>query len=151
MSRPCACVQGVLQPFVRRAGHTPSNLPRTHSCAEPDQLSPGLSRYCDRVFDEAVIEEAGRRLSEAAPQAQVILFGSHARDEAGPRSDLDFLVIEPSVEDVVEESYRLRQALRGMLVAADIIVVSEAEAKAWGNVHGTVIHAALSEGRLLAA
>jgi predicted nucleotidyltransferase len=104
------------------------------------------------VFDEALIAEAGKRLLRAAPpQTRVILFGSHARSEAGKHSDLDFLVIEPSVEDVIDESVRLRRALRGLVIAADIIVVSEDEAEAWGDVHGTVIHAALAEGRPLAA
>jgi hypothetical protein len=32
---------------------------------------------------ENLIAEAGRRLAEAAPDARVILFGSHARGEAG--------------------------------------------------------------------
>jgi hypothetical protein len=45
-----------------------------------------------------VIEEAARRLSQGAPGARVILFGSHARGDAGSRSDLDFLVAEPEVE-----------------------------------------------------
>ncbi len=104
------------------------------------------------VFDDTVIAEAGRRLLDAAPAGtRVVLFGSHARGEAGRHSDLDFLVIEPSVDDTIGESVRLRRALRGLLVAADIIVVSEDEAEAWRDVHGTVIHAALSEGRPLAA
>jgi uncharacterized protein len=104
------------------------------------------------VFDEALIEEAGRRLSEAAPpRTRVILFGSHARGQAGPHSDLDFLVIEPEVEDAIEESVRLRRTLRGLDVFADVVVVSEDEAEAWGDVYGSVIHAALSEGRPLAA
>jgi uncharacterized protein len=104
------------------------------------------------VFDEAVITEAGRRLLEAAPpQTRVILFGSHARGEAGKHSDLDFLVIEPSVENVAEETYRLRCTLRGLDVFADVVLVSEDEAKTWGGVYGTVIHAALAEGRPLAA
>jgi hypothetical protein len=30
---------------------------------------------------------------------------------------------------------------------ADIVLVSEDEAKTWGDVYGTVIHAALAEGR----
>lgn len=104
------------------------------------------------MFDEAVIAESGRRLAAAAPpRSRVILFGSHARGDAGRHSDLDFLVIEPNVEDVVEESVRLRRALRGLLIAADIVVVSEDEASAWRDVHGSVIHAALAEGRPLAA
>jgi predicted nucleotidyltransferase len=104
------------------------------------------------MFDDAVIQEAGRRLLEAAPpETRVILFGSHARGDADRHSDLDFLVIEPSVEDVVEETYRLRRTLRGLDVFADVVLVTEEEAQAWGDVYGTVIHAALSEGRPLAA
>jgi len=101
------------------------------------------------VFDDAVIEEAGRRLLQAAPAgSRVILFGSHARGEAGEHSDLDFLVIEPSVEDWGRESVRLHRALqRG--VYADIIVVSEDSVREWRDVYGTVIHAALGEGRPL--
>ena len=41
-------------------------------------------------------------MAAAAPDAQVILFGSHARGEAGPHSDADFLVIEPEVDDEVD-------------------------------------------------
>jgi uncharacterized protein len=104
------------------------------------------------MFDEAVIREAARRLLDAAPAgAQVVLFGSHARGDANDRSDLDFLVIEPTVQDTINESVRLRRALRGMLVAADIVVVSDEEADAWRDVYGSVVHAALSEGRQPAA
>jgi len=103
------------------------------------------------MVDEAVIREAGRRLAAATPRARVILFGSHARGEAGPHSDLDFLVVEPVVEAGGEESVRLRRTLRGLGIAADILVVSEREAEEWRDVRGSVIHAALSEGRELAA
>jgi predicted nucleotidyltransferase len=104
------------------------------------------------MVDDVVIKEAGRRILEAAPpETRVILFGSHARGEAGEHSDLDFLVIEPSVEDVVKETYRLRCTLDELDVFADVVLVSANEAKAWGDVYGTVIHAALSEGRPLAA
>ena len=103
------------------------------------------------MFDETLVAEAGRRLSEAAPEARVILFGSHARGDAGPRSDLDFLVVEPSVDDPTEESVRLRRTLRGLGLVADVVVVSEREAEDWRDVRGSLIHAALSEGRPLAA
>jgi predicted nucleotidyltransferase len=103
------------------------------------------------MFDDTLIAEAGRRLAEAAPRARVILFGSHARGDAGPHSDLDFLVVEPSVDDATEESVRLRRTLRGLGLFADVIVVSERDAEKWGDVRGSLIHAALSEGRPLAA
>jgi hypothetical protein len=57
----------------------------------------------------------------------VILFGSHAQGEANEHSDLDFLVIEPSVHDMIDESVRLRRALSGLDVFADVVVVSEDE------------------------
>jgi uncharacterized protein len=104
------------------------------------------------VFDDAVIREAGRRILRAAPPgSRVILFGSHARAEAGEHSDLDLLVIEPEVEDRGSESVRLRRTLRGLGAAADVIVVSENSVREWRDVYGTVIHSALSEGRELAA
>jgi uncharacterized protein len=81
------------------------------------------SRYRERVIDEVTIDEAARRLSGASPPGtRVILFGSHARGEAGKHSDLDFLVIEPEVANAAEESVRLRRTLRGLLFAADVIV-----------------------------
>jgi predicted nucleotidyltransferase len=128
---------------------------RARSASPLDAVSkPCVSgpRYRERVFDEAVIAEAGRRLAKAAPpRSRVILFGSHARGEADKHSDLDFLVIEPSVKDVVEETYRLRCALDDLDVFADIVLVSDDEARAWGGVYGSMIRAALAEGRPLAA
>jgi predicted nucleotidyltransferase len=104
------------------------------------------------VFDEAVIQEAGRRLLKAAPPGtKVILFGSHARGDAGEHSDLDFLVIEPAVGDPIRESVRLDGTLTGMLVPADIVVVSQDSVREWRDVYGTVINAALHEGIELAA
>ncbi len=117
------------------------------------RLHPGIaSRYRERVIDDAIIDEARRRLSGACPPGtRVILFGSHARGEAGSHSDLDFLVIEPDVENAAEESVRLRGTLRGLLVAADVIVASEQRVRDWREVKGSLIHAALAEGRELAA
>jgi uncharacterized protein len=104
------------------------------------------------MFDDAVIQEAARRILRAAPpDTRVILFGSHARGEAGEHSDLDFLVIEPEVEDRGKESVRLRRTLRGLGAAADVIAVSEESVREWRDVYGTVINSALREGRELAA
>jgi predicted nucleotidyltransferase len=110
-------------------------------------------------IDEATINEAGKRLVGASPVGtRVILFGSHARGEASRNSDLDFLVIEPSVEHPASESVRLRRVLGDLVVAADVIVVSEQRAASseqrvdeWRDVRGSLIHAALAERRELAA
>lgn len=100
------------------------------------------------VVPDDVIELAGRRLVAAARQpARVLLFGSHARGDAGPDSDLDFLVIERDVPNRHAEMARLTRELRSFGVPVDVLVVSEAYVEEWGNVINTVVHAALTEGR----
>ena len=59
------------------------------------------------------IEEAVRRIAEAAHPLKVILFGSRARGSASPESDLDLLVIEREVPDRYVEMIRLNGVLRG--------------------------------------
>jgi uncharacterized protein len=99
-----------------------------------------------------VIELAGRRLAAAArAPARVVLFGSHARGDAGPNSDLDFLVIERDVPNRHAEMVRLEREVRSLGVPIDIVVVSEAYAAEWADVKNSIVHAALSEGRELAA
>jgi len=98
---------------------------------------------------ESLIEEAGRRLAEAAPDARVILFGSHARGEAGPDSDLDLLVIEPEFESRRAEFVRLREELWGLKVAVDLVLVSDQHVEEWGHFEGTMLNEALCKGRVL--
>jgi predicted nucleotidyltransferase len=102
-----------------------------------------------RVVDETLIAEAGRRLAAAAPDSQVILFGSHALGEADPHSDVNFLVIEPEVNEA-EESVRLQRTLRDLRLPTDVIVVSRDYADRWRDVRGGLVYAALSHGRVLA-
>ena len=104
------------------------------------------------MVDEALIEEAGRRLVRAAgASAQVILFGSYARGDARTDSDFDFLVIEPKVDNRRAESVRLRRELRGLGIAANVVVVRADHLAEWGEVKSTMLHEALTEGRVLTA
>jgi predicted nucleotidyltransferase len=105
-----------------------------------------------RVIDDAVIEDAGRRLAAAARSpARVVLFGSRARGGARDDSDLDFLVIEEQVESKLDEMVRLRDALPPLGVPVDVVVISEEEAARRERVPSTLIHRALREGRVLVA
>jgi predicted nucleotidyltransferase len=81
-----------------------------------------------------VIEAAGQRLAAAARQpARVLLFGSHARGDAGPDSDLDFLVIERDVPNRHAEMVRLGREVASLGVPIDVLVVSEEYAEEWGR------------------
>jgi|HubBroStandDraft_4_1064222.scaffolds.fasta_scaffold367754_1 predicted nucleotidyltransferase len=107
-------------------------------------------RYNSGMFDDAVIAEAARRLSEAAPQARVILFGSAARGQLRKDSDLDFLVIEPEVDNCVAEAVRLRDAVGRVGGPVDVIVIDAQLAARRAKVRGTMVHHALREGQVLA-
>jgi predicted nucleotidyltransferase len=97
-----------------------------------------------------LIDEAARRIAKATPGARVILFGSQARGEAGPDSDVDLLVVEPRVDDRFAEIVRLQRVLAPLRLPADVVVVSEAHVQEWGDVQNTMLHDALREGRVLA-
>jgi uncharacterized protein len=125
------------------------SLSSSRAAGRPD--TPGHRTGYDVVVDEGLIAEAGRRLSRAAGEsAQIILFGSHARGDARTGSDLDFLVIKPEVDNRGAESIRLRRELRGLGIAVDVVVVSADHVAEWGEVKSTMLHTALTEGRVLA-
>ena len=97
------------------------------------------------------ISTAVERLVAAARPCRIILFGSHARGDADDHSDVDLLVVEPTVSDRYEEMIRLNRALKGLVMPVDLLVVSELEFEHRSGTPGTVEHAARREGRVLYA
>jgi predicted nucleotidyltransferase len=102
------------------------------------------------VSNSEVIDEIRSRLGRAAPpRSRVVLFGSHARGDAEDGSDFDVLVIEPEIDDPIDEAVRLRRELRGLGAPIDVVVVDEELAQRRAAVRGTMVERALREGRLL--
>ena len=97
------------------------------------------------------MQAAIERLVAAAQPTRIILFGSRARGDADDRSDVDLLVIKRAVTDRYEELVQLNQALRGLLLPVDLLLVSEQEFEERASQAGTVEHAARCEGRVLYA
>jgi predicted nucleotidyltransferase len=95
------------------------------------------------------IDEAIRTLAEAAAPERILLFGSYARGDATDDSDLDFLVIEPHVDDRAKEMVRLRRTLRPLRVPADVLVYSSDDVARWGDQPGSALYWALREGRVV--
>ena len=89
------------------------------------------------------------RIVEGFEPLQVILFGSWARGTANEWSDVDLLVIFPDLVDQREMAVNIRRALRGMLVSKDILVSTPDEIRRRGHFVGTVLRAALNEGKVL--
>ena len=104
------------------------------------------------MIAQDIIEAASQTLTAIADDpVKIVLFGSQARGDAGPDSDFDFLVVERDPRDRHAEMVRLGRALRPLGRPFDVVVVSERYAEDWGGVEGTMVHAALTEGRVLHA
>lgn len=109
-------------------------------------------RYGVVVLAKEVIEVAGRTLAATASDpVKIVLFGSRARGDPALDSDFDFLVVERDPADRHAEMVRLGRALRPLGMPFDIVVVSERFAQDWEGVEGSMVHAALTEGRVLHA
>jgi predicted nucleotidyltransferase len=80
---------------------------------------------------------------------RVILFGSFARGEAGPDSDVDLLVVLPQVENKRQAAIEIRRVLADLPVSKDIIVTTPDEIERRGTLVGTLLRPALREGKVL--
>jgi len=98
---------------------------------------------------EKQIREAASLLCEAAPEATIILFGSHAGGSPTPSSDLDFLVVKPEVTARRREMVRLTDALRPLRLPTDVLVTSRQTFAKWRDTPGTVMYEAAHKGRVL--
>ncbi len=103
------------------------------------------------MISAEMVRTAAQALLEAAPGSRVILFGSYARGDAKPDSDLDFLVIRPQVRARREEMVRLSDTLRRLGIYADVLVVSEKNFQEWADVPGTVLFEAARGGKVFSA
>jgi predicted nucleotidyltransferase len=83
----------------------------------------------------------------------VILFGSHARGDARPDSDVDLIVVEQepfSAQRSRRAEYsRLSMALRDFPFAKDILLYSRDEFEYWKDSLNHVVGRAQREGRVL--
>jgi uncharacterized protein len=98
---------------------------------------------------EALLREITGRIRAVSDPEQIILFGSYARGDAGPDSDLDLLVIEREVAAPRRASTALRRVLRGLPAPVDVIVASSSDVERYRDITGLVLYPALREGRVL--
>ena len=102
-----------------------------------------------RAVTPQKLDEARRRIVEAAQPLKIILFGSRARGDARPDSDADLLVFETEVKNPVAESVRLRRVLKDLLLPVDLLVVSRSKFDYWRDTPGTIYFEANLEGKVV--
>jgi len=109
-----------------------------------------------RVLDfppvtEATLQEVVRRILAVGSALRIVLFGSRARGQANPSSDLDILIVEESELPRYKRAARYLRALVGVFPAKDVVVWTPEEIEAWASVSHAFITTVLSEGRTLYA
>ena len=108
----------------------------------------GGPRGAGGTLDPHVLDAIVRRVVEVARPERIVLFGSAARGEVGPHSDVDLLVIA-NVEDPLGAMGRIHRRLRGEHAAVDIVVVTPAQVARYRNSHASIIKPAMQEGRIV--
>ena len=80
---------------------------------------------------------------------KIILFGSHARGDAKPDSDIDLLIVFQQVSHKRKTAISIRKVLSDLPIAKDIIVTTPKEIDEYGDLIGTILRPALKEGKTL--
>ncbi len=89
------------------------------------------------------------RIVRRVDPLRIMLFGSWARGDARPDSDVDLLVVLPHVEDKRRATVEILRALNGVPVSKDVVVTTPDEIAVRGNVVGLVLRPALREGTVI--
>ena len=86
----------------------------------------------------------------AAVQPEKSFFGSAARGEMGPDSDLDFLIIT-ACDHRRNTARKIRRRLIGIDFSIDIIVAKPEDIERYRNAIGLIYRPALKDGKVLYA
>lgn len=115
--------------------------------ATPEVID-GKSRFDGRTLAQWVPDAVDRLVAVCQPRT-VVLFGSVARGDDGPASDIDLLVVVDRGTDRRRVAKAALRAVAALPPEVDVVVVDEASVRANRDVAGTIIRPALREGRVV--
>src|SRR5262245_56834707 len=108
-----------------------------------------MARRAKRMTVQAAIDRMVNRIVARFRPEQVILFGSQARGDAGPDSDVDLLVVMDFEGSPRDKRLEIRHALRDGLIRLDIVVTTPERFACRKDVVGTIEWPAAREGKVL--
>lgn len=101
--------------------------------------------------DPEKLDELVRRIVEAVHPLRIILFGSAARGEMTPDSDVDVLVVMPEGTHRLHTASDLHMRMIGLHMPVDILVTTEESLERHRDNIGLIYRTVLREGRELYA
>jgi predicted nucleotidyltransferase len=101
------------------------------------------------ALDPAILAEVVRRIVDVARPDRIVLFGSAARGQMGPDSDLDLLVVKSGVSHRRHLAQQIYRGLLGLTVPVDVIVVTPEDVEQYRDKVGSIIGPALDEGQVV--
>jgi predicted nucleotidyltransferase len=110
-----------------------------------------MARTLKKPNIQMCIDLVVKRIVKKFHPDKIILFGSQARGDAGPDSDIDLLVVMPVTGSVRDKRLQIRLALPDLPMSVDVIVTTP-ENYAWRkDIVGTIEWPATQEGKTLYA
>jgi len=94
-----------------------------------------------------IINTLINRIIELVHPLQIILFGSAARSEMTPDSDIDLLVVMPEGAPQRETARYLYRHLTGISIPYDLVVVTHQDLTDYKDDVGFIYYYALKEGK----
>lgn len=96
-----------------------------------------------------LINEIKKRILRAVRPDRIILFGSAATGQMSPDSDIDLLILESNPADCRKEGISLRNRLRGLGYAFDVIVMPSHYYEANKHLIGSIAYPAEKYGQVI--
>ena len=102
-----------------------------------------------KTATDVQIQKMVERIVAQFRPEKVILFGSQARGDAGPDSDVDLLGVMPVQGSKRAKRVEIGVALHDIQISKDILVTTPEEFEWRKEIAGTIERPAMREGRIL--
>jgi len=112
-------------------------------------LPENHDRMLRRPIDDRVLTELAARIGAAVPSCRVVLFGSHARGDARPDSDVDLLVVLDTDRNPLAVAGELYQSIVDREFGVDLVVVTPDKLRERIDGFDPFLSDAVRQGRVL--
>jgi uncharacterized protein len=107
------------------------------------------TRGGDGALKPSVLRDIVRRVAHAAQPDRIVLFGSAARGEMGPNSDVDLLIVKRGKYNRRRLAAKIYKELHGAEAPVDLVIVTPDEVRRYQDSPALAIFPALREGRVV--